>query len=92
MQRFRRWIYFFTILMLVLSACTPFRVANADTTILGDEVIQANAVPNSPTPESVETLQPEVNECLECHSSKDLLIETAETVEEIAESESKGVG
>jgi hypothetical protein len=92
MQRLRRWIYFFTILILVLSACTPFRVANTDTTMLGDEAIQANAVPNSPTPQSVETVQPDLNECLECHSNKDLLIETAENIEEIAESESKGVG
>lgn len=34
----------------------------------------------------------EVNECLECHRDKDLLIETAKPEEPEAESESKGVG
>jgi hypothetical protein len=93
MQRFRKAIYFFTIFVLLVSACTSVQAPKTDTALLGQEVENVNAAPNSPAPENEEpTDQPEPNECLNCHSDKDLLIETAEVIEEIAESESKGVG
>jgi len=92
MQKSRKWIYCLTILILVVSACTTLRIADTGTTMLGEEISQVIALPNSPTPEKIETVQLKANECLDCHSSKDLLVETADPVEEIAESESKGVG
>lgn len=50
---------------------------------------------NDPAAEPVAVVDAEaieVNECLECHRDKDLLIETAKPEEPEAESESKGVG
>jgi hypothetical protein len=47
---------------------------------------------DSSTLEIAGELQPDINECLICHSNKDRLIETADPVEETGESESKGVG
>jgi len=37
-------------------------------------------------------LQPEVNECVTCHTDKEMLIQTAEQEEEAGEAESEGVG
>jgi hypothetical protein len=93
MQRFQKWIYPFTIMMLIVSACAPLQTADLGMAMLDQKVDQVNTAPGSPTPESEKpTEQPEPNECLDCHSDKDLLVETADPVEEIAESESKGVG
>jgi len=95
MQRFQQWIYPLTIMMLMVSACAPLQTSNLAITMLDQKVDQANTAPGSPTPESdksTEQPESEPNDCLNCHSDKDLLIETADPVEEIAESESKGVG
>jgi len=91
MQLFRRFSIFM-IVTILLSSCTPVdAMVGLDKRIVqpaeADSVI---AVQSQTTPEAVENV--EANECLNCHADKDLLIETADRVEEIAESESKGVG
>ena len=47
---------------------------------------------DDPVPAPLDETQPVTNECLSCHADKDRLIDTAEPVEEPAESESSGVG
>ena len=49
------------------------------------------AVTESPTSEATAIAEPVANECLNCHTEKQRLIDTAKPVV-VAEAESKGVG
>ncbi|MBI5946042.1 MAG: hypothetical protein HY864_16895 [Chloroflexi bacterium] len=92
-MRLFRQISLFITTALLFSSCAPASPvdasANQTTAQLADVKLSIPAV-----------LQPEMgtgegagpNECLNCHSDKDRLIETAKPVVEAAESESKGVG
>lgn len=59
---------------------------------LAGEVALAQAIEPTTAATAEATIEAAVNECLACHSDKDLLIETADPVEPAGESESKGVG
>ena len=83
----------FIIIAMLLASCAPANavVGIEESIVQPQEVNPAPAQPQSTqaaSPEAVET----INECLNCHSDKDLLMETTDAVEDTAESESKGVG
>lgn len=73
--------------LLFLNACT----AKSAATPLQEEtkatVTTVSVIPTQPI-----ALEPVVNECVTCHTDKDMLIQTAEKEEEAGESESEGVG
>ena len=72
-------IVFLSFVLVVLSSCTtPPPTPTA-------------AVTESPTAEATATAAPVANECLNCHTEKQRLIDTAKPVV-VAEAESKGVG
>jgi hypothetical protein len=74
--------------LLLLGACT----AKSPTTTVPDEtdVAISEATPATIVPIS---LEPPVDYCIECHTDKEMLIETAATEEEDAHGEeSEGVG
>ena len=74
--------------MLLLGACT----AKSTTTSVTDEteVAISQATPETIVPVS---LEPPVDNCIVCHTDKQMLIDTAIVVEEDAhEAESEGVG
>lgn len=74
--------------LLLLGACT----AQTPTTTVPDEteVSISESTPDTVVPIS---LEPPVDYCIECHTDKDMLIETAATEEEAAHGEeSEGVG
>lgn len=74
--------------LLFLGACT----AKTTPTIVPEEteVAVATAVPTATQPVAAEPVE---NYCVTCHTDKQMLIDTAEPVEEVAEeSESEGVG
>ena len=72
-------IVFLTFVLFVLSSCTT---KSPTPTV---------AVTESPTAEATATAAPITNECLNCHTEKQRLIDTAKPVV-VAEAESKGVG
>ena len=74
--------------MLFLGACTA---KTTPTTVPEEtEVAIATAVPTATQPVTAEPVE---NYCITCHTDKQMLIDTAEPVEEVAEeSESEGVG
>jgi len=91
MQLSRQLGIFITVAIL-LSSCAP-----VDLMVGSDESVIQPAGPNSNVSAQVPVNQDdsgngEVNECLNCHSNKDRLIESADPVVEEAESESSGVG
>jgi hypothetical protein len=87
-----RWLYIFTAFSLLISSCQAAEVAvNVDNPTTGGEMPVASALGDSTSQEDDSAGVNENNECLNCHSNKDQLIETAE-LEKPAESESKGVG
>ena len=86
MKRFNLLLLFGTGLLL-LSACT----AKTPSTVEPTEVM-VTATEVAPTATEPVALEPEVDTCLECHTDKDRLIDTAAPEEEAAESESEGVG
>jgi len=87
-----RWLFLLLIAALLLPSCQTTDMAatvsdtqallqtKVDPLTISISVQHANIVPEL-----------EVNECLDCHSDKERLIETAKE-EELAESESSGVG
>jgi hypothetical protein len=87
-----RWLYIFTAFSLLISSCQASKVAvNVDNPTTAGEIPVVSALLNSTSQEEDSEGVTETDECLECHSNKDQLIETAE-LEKPAESESKGVG
>ena len=93
-----RKIWQFIILVVVtlyLSGCQNSGMSAS----LGDVVapgsnnsLVPDAAVDDPEPTPLDETQPVTDECLSCHADKDRLIDTAEPVEEPAESESSGVG
>ena len=75
-------IVFLTFVLFVLSSCTT---KSPTTTAAVTDVTE------SPTAEATATAAPVANECLNCHTEKQRLIDTAKPVV-VAEAESKGVG
>ena len=86
MQRFQRWAYIFAAFVVLLSGCS-----NTDGSMIEEDITKANTLLASVLQSESGSEKLENNECLNCHSDKDLLIETAKP-EEVVESESKGVG
>jgi hypothetical protein len=80
-----RSLLFLTTLTLLISSCQPKADLSVNRQTTPKEVA-AVAPSNSSTQADIEE-----NECLNCHSDKDRLVETAKP-EEPAEAESKGVG
>jgi hypothetical protein len=80
---------------LYLTGCQPSGISasleNGAVSFAEGSLLPVPAVDN-PSLAPVGETQPVVNECLNCHSDKDRLIDTAEPVVETAESESSGVG
>ena len=72
-------IVFLTFVLVVLSSCTT------------QSPTPTVAVTESPPAEATATAAPVANECLNCHTEKQRLIDTAKPVV-VAEAESKGVG
>ena len=87
MQRIHRPLYLLATLSLLISSCQTAQ-ANVEPQTLSGEIPVASGLLNSP---SQSTTIDETNECLDCHSDQERLIETA-APEPPAETESKGVG
>jgi hypothetical protein len=93
-----RKIWQFTFLVLVslyLSGCQPSALSaslvNAVAPAAEETPLLSSSV-SSLSAEESDVSEPANDECLSCHSDKARLIETAKPVEEVAESESSGVG
>jgi uncharacterized lipoprotein YmbA len=91
MHRFQ-WLTSFIIIALLISSCgtTDVRVSVDQLPVQPLNIQPASPTQTVSTPETIENAEP--NECLQCHSDKQRLIETGDPVEPTAESESKGVG
>jgi hypothetical protein len=88
MHRTRQSLLLLATFSLLISSCQPAETASVKPKTVSREVPVVSALINSP----VQAADPiENNECLDCHSDKDRLIETAKA-EEPVEAESKGVG
>jgi hypothetical protein len=90
-----RWFYFLLAVTLLLASCQPAEASispEGAAVSLAIENLADVALVSAPALQAASEARPEVNECLSCHADKDRLIETADPVEEPAESESKGVG
>ncbi len=80
-------IFFVGLGMLLLGGCTAKSVTEvAPTETAVKATVQATAVAEEP-------LQTQTDSCIDCHTDKQMLIDTADPVEEdAAEEESEGVG
>jgi uncharacterized lipoprotein YajG len=91
-MRQHRWFFLLLIAALLLPSCqtTDVVATVSDTQTLLQTKVDPLKVSVSAQHANI-ALELEVNECLNCHSDKERLIETAKE-EELAESESSGVG
>jgi len=88
MQRIPRSLYLLATFTMLISSCQTTQALNVDQQTMAGEIPVVDALVDSP---SQSTDMDETNECLNCHSDQDRLMETAKP-EPPAESESKGVG
>jgi hypothetical protein len=88
MHRTRQSLLLLATFSLLISSCQPTETASLKPKTLSREIPVVSALINSPA-QAADPI--ENNECLNCHSDKDRLVETA-APEEPAEAESKGVG
>ena len=90
-MRQHRWIYLLLITTLLLPGCqTTEPATTSDAQAPSQAKVNLLSLSISEQFENAD-LQIEGNECLDCHSDKERLIETAKAEEE-AEAESSGVG
>lgn len=90
-MRFFKRFSIFIALAVIISSCSPVAQLNVDQSIAPHSDLEAASPTQAVSlPEATEAV--EMDECLKCHTDKDRLIETADPVEPVAESESKGVG
>ncbi len=77
--------------MLILGACTPQATSTPvpEDTEVATEVAVVESTPTQVIPTEVE---PEIDNCVVCHTDKQMLIDTAIVEEEATEAESEGVG
>jgi hypothetical protein len=91
MQRTRYSLFLLTTFALLISSCQPAPEARVVHQKGTGKVSVADALIAHPSQADPVAAGTELNECLDCHSDKDRLVETA-ALEEPAEAESKGVG
>jgi hypothetical protein len=91
-MRQHRWFFLLLIAALLLPSCQATDAVTTDPDIHASQQAKVNPLTVSISAQSG-NVSPELeeNECLNCHSDKQRLIDTAK-VEEVAESESSGVG
>ncbi len=91
-MRLFRWFSLFTVIAILLSGCASKNAAARaeENSAQPAEVNPINVVLSQVRQQVAAAAEP--NECLNCHSDKDRLIETADPVTAPAESESSGVG
>ncbi|MFZ6017999.1 MAG: hypothetical protein ACOYXO_00190 [Chloroflexota bacterium] len=81
MNKMRIWLVMLTGLIILLTGCARATQSVPTATL---------PLPTQP-PVPTATAQPQVNYCVECHTDKDHLIQTAKPEEEVI-SESEGAG
>ena len=90
------WQFIFLVVVtLYLSGCQTSGMSASleDVAVpVSNDSLAPAASGDDPAPAPLDETQPVTDECLSCHADKDRLIDTAEPVEEPAESESSGVG
>lgn len=78
-----------------MTGCQPSGMSASLETVaqpIADESSESGTESESPAAEPVSEAQPAIDECVNCHSDKARLIDTAAPEEEDAEGESTGVG
>ena len=85
----KQWFYILPLLALLISGCQPSKASAIDQPESAGEIPVVSLLVRLASQNS---RADENNECLNCHSDRERLIETADPVEAIAESESRGVG
>ena len=91
MQKFQ-WLGLMLLVAILISSCAPTSAIAAQDENPAPHADLAPAFSIQSVLERVVSKPAEPNECLNCHSDKERLIETGDPVEPTAESESKGVG